>query len=291
MSLKRILDDLVEHLHTEVDYALTTIGGEEVTQTSELPAIILSIESAQFQSDGIGGPRSSFEEGALQLDVLLDLEHPSLEFPGESVSLLDDDRRGLQLPHSPLVTQDGIFALTLSASDISLNVDATPWTLVASSPTGTQFTVSPIDGKLSLGSALPATGSVTMQYYIGQWELRRQKVAGRLVMALVEDDGESLDALTQAVYDALDPSVLATTLPALLRLEPSSLGPMFDPTKPGGNSRRRALQFQFLYELQDRIISTGGGRIRRIPLHTHLRKANGDIAASESEVRTGDPSS
>jgi hypothetical protein len=234
--------------------------------------------------------------GALRVRASIDLANPTL--PGDaSFSLIDPTRRIVTLPHGGLVRSDGGEAVApLEPVDISVQLDATPLTVVTGAPSPGQVQADPMLGQLRTGSALPASGTLALEYFLGQWERRVERIAGVLrvdACALSGVDAEQLGA--SCVGRLLAPEAAASIV-QLTSIELTALGTVEQraaspPPQPVGVThfrRRAAFAFEFQH-MVDRSESSGGV-IRRIPVTTRLEARRVDRVTgtiiSETVVET-----
>jgi hypothetical protein len=242
-----------------------TIGVVEPQSGSDLPAIVLLLDSTARSGNGLGS-RSAVVTGALSTTAAIDLANPVL--PGDpSFRLLDDPRTNLVLPHGGLVRSDGT-AGPLAAADLSVDVAGTAATVVAGAPAAGQVNADPAIGKLTFGMPLPADGTVTASYFLGQWEQRVVRIKGVLRADACAADGDTTVALADALVAALTAAVANNSVPGLRFIDLNSLGSV-GPFEQGTGVRRRTARFSFDFESEDNRPDSGGV-IARIPINTTL---------------------
>ena len=238
------------------------LGVVEPFTDDELPALVMSIDECQRLGNGLGERTSLITRGALAWQAVVDLAKPVL--PADpAFSLLSADRRQLSLPHGGLVAHDGSLG-ALTSADIQVDVNGISLPLVTTAPTGEQFSVDGLIGRLTFGQPLPEVGSVTASYWLGQWEQRVVRGQGVLRMAVVATDGDTVRDLSERVLSALDDPTVG--LPrGLARLEVAEIGTVgADPRLV--TARRRVARFRFEFEQEINAPESSGGVIQRIPV-------------------------
>lgn len=266
------------------------IGVAEPSKAAELPGVIVSLESVARAGGGLGG-RTETMVGALFWQASIDLASPYL--PDEpDFSLLSADRKVLTLPHGGLVRHDGTTG-PLAAADITVKLNSTTLTLVSGTPASGQYKVDPTVGQLTFGSALPATGTVTATYYVGQWEQQVQRIAGALRIDAMATDGADSAGLSQQAIEAMLSSAAKKSITRLLAISLTSVGSVGVKESASANGRRRSARFQFEFEAEINAPESSGGVIQRIPVTTHVSTSMVDaetgaisetVETEESEV-------
>ena len=194
------------------------------------------------------------------------LANPVLSFPGEAdVNLLSADRRTLKLPHAPLVDHLG-GAAALANIDMVVKLGAATYQMAAAAPVGNQFAVDREAGELTFGVALPANGTLHVEYFIGEWEEETSLVSGSLEIEVYERGASKLEDFSRAVMQALR----RPKIPGLLHLSPTAVSFIDNSSQPKGSTRFRVLTYDFRFEVTDEIIPSGGGKIRIIPIRSQL---------------------
>jgi hypothetical protein len=248
--------------------APATIGVAEPATADALPALVVSLEASARAGAGIG-ERTSLVEGALPWQATIDLAHPVL--PEEpSFVLLDASRTHLVLPHGGLVRHDGSSG-PLGGSDLTVAVNGQSRVVVTQTPTGNQVSADALVGTLTFGTAVPATGLVTVTYFVAQWEQRVRRIAGTLrldVCAAAPDDAVALSA---AAVEALAGGAPAAVIPGLVALGVTGLSSVGAAEPASANLRRRTIRFAFEFEQVINRPDSSGGIIQRVPITTHLR--------------------
>lgn len=262
MGLALLTDALATYLSSTLDPAPTTVGAIYPSQGNELPAVVISCSDARQQLRGIGRLPAPSATGALPVTSVVDLANPVATFPDAIVPLLSNNRQTLTLPHGPLVAADGQ-ATTFGSGDVHATVGATTFTVVDHAPGATEVQPDADLGVLNFGAALPAGGTLTVNYFIGEWEVRTERYQGTLLIETFATDDAGVDTLSRAVESALlEP---AGNGPAgLNEIEPTSFAPIDAAglNRPAG--RGRALGFTFDYELVLPQLSGGGGLITTV---------------------------
>jgi len=222
------------------------IGVAEPVTAAELPAIVLDVSQIRQLGNGLGERSQLITDGALPWTDTIDLANPFL--PEEpTFRLLSQDRRELVLPHGGLVRADASQG-PLSPADFSVTVAGIPRPLVAANPTGSQVTVDPQTGHLVFGTALPATGNVSANYFLGQWEERISRISGLLRIVILHLTPAIVSDLSGAVVEALQPP-RSQAIAGLDGISLVSLGSIQAPNAGLANSRARVALFYFEYEL------------------------------------------
>jgi hypothetical protein len=246
------------------------IGVAEPAQTTELPAIVLSLEATARANPGLGERAQLITNGVLPWHATIDLANPFLlEEPG--FSLLDPTRRQLTLPHGGLVKQDGSDPgdQPLAAADITVLVGGNPRAVVAGAPGANEVRADGRIGTLTFGAALPHSGDVEVSYFLGQWEQRLERISGTLRLDVCAASAPDAQALSDAVLDALLAPAARQQVRRLLALVPASLGSIGAPeTAPA--LRRRSARLAFTFEREVNRPDSSGGIIARIPVTSQL---------------------
>lgn len=261
IALQYFINSLALFLDGQVGTSLTTVGPVRPSAVSELPAVTLSMAELTCSKVGVGGNPSNLLKGSLLVSLTLDLANPVVVFPDETVNLLSGDRRNVQIPHQPLVDQNGSTPEFLGQNDISVTRDGTVITVVQAPPGNGQCRLTTGTGNLQFGSALPATGELVILYRIGQWEAETTRCTGLLQIEIFDRGAANTDQLSNEVSLALSRKNI---MKGLTRLSPVTWGAIEKPAAPGGNTRLRTLCYNFTFDHEQPVISTGGGPIRTI---------------------------
>jgi hypothetical protein len=182
----------------------------------------------------------------------------------------------LVLPHGGLRKSDGTAGL-ITDTDLRVQVAGESRKVVNPSMTAGKFDpsaadevrVEPAVGLLVFGSPLPASGIVTAEYVLGQWERRVTKIGGVLRIDFRADaPGPVIELSAHAV------AALLETPPALRGLQTIGLTALTAvglPDELQAGSRGRTALFAFDYEhIVDRPDSSGG-IIREIHITKRIR--------------------
>jgi len=240
-----------------------TIGVAEPVQGTDLPAVVLSLDSVQRLGSGLGERSALVTDGALPWTVTIDLANPVL--PEEpTFRLLSDDKTQLILPHGGLRQLEGAEG-PLGPSDLQVTVAGTPITVVNTPPGAGEVRADPAIGLLTFGSALPATGDVVVSYVLGQWERRVTQIAGVMRVDVRAASVTAAAELSAAVVSALSQATHAT-IKGLRKISVTSLSSVGLPDAQRADSRGRVALFSFDYEHEVNRPESSGGVIQRIPI-------------------------
>jgi hypothetical protein len=257
-----------------------SVGIAEPVAAGEAPAVALSLPLVRRLGPGGSGGGIEPMSGALAVDVSIDLGAPFLpDLPG--FSLVAADRLSLILPHGGLVRADGD-AGALSAADFSLTVAGASRPLMPPPPAGDGISVDPLQGIVTLATALPAAGTVAAHYHIGSWERRTTLLGGELMLAVYAAAAADAEALSVAATRAL----LNDNLPGLRSLALDQLGAIIPPPPNGAGLRSRIARFQFKFEHVVDDAFSSGGLIRTIPITTILNALRIDPATGLEGVES-----
>lgn len=243
------------------------VGVIEPADTTELPALVLSIVDSTRLGNGLGERSVTVTRGALPWRAEVNLASPFLLGHPE-FSLVSADRRRLTLPHGGLLRRDGASG-ALSSEDLQVTLDGEALALVQGAPGAGQFAVDPLVGALTFGSALPVEGELAADYTLGQWEQRVRRGQGVLELTVFAEDGSTARDLSDAVLSALDDSG-PSAVPGLSQLTVSEIGRVGRAEPPLSDARRRSVRFRFEFEQVVNVPESSGGIIQRIPVQTVL---------------------
>lgn len=273
MTLGVALGRMAQHLGAVLG-AGPTVGTAQPAGAGELPSVVLYATDAVEVPAGIGNvPRPPRTE-PLKVTSTISLADPVVRFGAEVVPLLADGGRVLRLPHGVLVHADGApVPPPLTAADVAVSVDGTPYALVAAAPAANQFQLDATTAEaLGYGEpeaagvvrfAAPLAGTaVTATYYIGEWEVAVSRYRGNLQVDVVAATPDQITTLSDAIGAALRPGSFADLGLAYV-FTPSAWGPIGAPEQPLGGGRRRTITFRFDVELETAIVPSGGGVILR----------------------------
>jgi hypothetical protein len=261
--------------------AANRIGTLEPMAPGDLPSIVLSLDSTERKRVGLG-ERSELMTGALPVHSSIDLANPFLP-DDPDFSLIDATRRIVILPHGGLVRTDGAEATTpLAPEDISVRVDGTAVTVVTGTPNAGEVHADPIEGTLRFGTALGAAGTLAIEYFLGQWERRVERIAGVLRVDTCAASAADASQLGDSTVTRLLSSDAIASIVKLITISLTSLSsvdrrsPPAPPENVGvAHFRRRALcafEFQHIVDRAD----SSGGVIRGIPLVSRLEASRLD---------------
>ena len=243
------------------------VGVIEPIASTDLPALVVSIEQNKRLGNGLGERSILVNDGALPWKAEIALANPVL--PADpTFSLLSEDRKRLTLPHGGLVRSNGASG-ALTAADIQVTVNAAPRTLVQGAPAAGEFSAEPMSGSLVFGEALPASGTVTANYFLGQWEQRIVRGQGMLRLAVFAADGPTVRDLSNKVLAALGDSG-SSPLPGLSQFTVAEIGSIGAADPPIPDARRRVVRFRFEFEQEVNVPDSSGGIIQRIPVQAIL---------------------
>jgi hypothetical protein len=243
------------------------IGVVEPADANDLPALVLAIEQNERLGNGLGERSLLVTQGALAWHADINLANPVLA-SDPSFSLLSADRKQLTLPHGGLVRKDTSTG-PLTAVDIQVTVNDASRTLVGAAPAAGQFSADPISGTLTFGDALPPTGTVHADYFLGQWEQRIVRSQGVLRLSVFAADAAAVRDLSDTVLSALGDSGPAP-LPGLSQFAVAEIGSVGGAEPPLPGVRRRIVRFRFVFEQEVNMPDSSGGIIRRIPVQAVL---------------------
>jgi hypothetical protein len=261
MALATLVDRLQQYLQSELSPAPALLGGAYPVQDDQLPAVTLSIADAGERLPGVGRTPAPTETGALRIETTIDLADPVLTSPGgEEASLLSDDRRTVHAPHGPLVRADGTADEPFEPADLRFAVDGEVFTPVAGPPGPGEVQVLARESQLHVAAPLPATGTLALGYFLGEWEVRSSRYAGALSVEAFGEDAAGVDALSRRLEAALRDAP-GGGVPGLGLLTATSWGPV---GSAFGTARRRELRYRFDYELIEPRLGTAGGPILTI---------------------------
>ena len=247
-----------------------TIGVVEPADAGDLPALVLSLERTERGSNGLGGWSALVTGGVLPVRARIDLANPVLpEDP--SFRLIDDARTTLTLPHGGLVRRDGDDPLgaPLTPADVTVTVDAVARPVVAGVPAGPQVRVDPTVGQLRFGDPLSPTAIVVVDYVLGQWEQRLERIGGVLRLDACAATAAESHALGDGAVAALLDAEARRSVRRLLAISVTSLSSV-GLAEQGTTARRRTVRLAFGFEHEVNRPESSGGIIRSIPITTHL---------------------
>ena len=253
--------------------APATVGVSEPAAGADLPALVLSLERTERASNGLGERSALITNGVLPVHATIDLANPVL--PEEpTFTLLDASRTTLTLPHGGLVQADGGDPLgaPLTGDDITVTVAGVGRPVVTAAPAGPQVRVDPTVGQLRFATALPATGTVVVDYVLGQWEQRLERISGVLRLDACAATGAEAGALADGAVAALVDAEARRSVRRLLGMSVVSLSSVGVP-EPDTAVRRRTTRLAFGFEHEINRPESSGGIIRVIPITTRMAQS------------------
>jgi hypothetical protein len=260
MPLTSLLDPVVQYLDGVLSPAPKLLGDGWPVRPNELPAVALSLADVSEHLRGIGRLPAPTLTGALRVDTTLDLANPVVAFPDEIVRLLSENRRTVQLAHGPVVRADGTTTPPWTTDDLRVVRSGTVLTPVVDPPGTGEVQILPDTAELQFPSALAATGTLQLGYFVGEWEVRTARYGGQLGVDVFADDVAGVDALSRQLGAALD----EPPIPGLRQLGPTSWGPVVGNDALPANARMRTITYRFDFELIEPKLATGGGLITTV---------------------------
>ncbi|TML91495.1 MAG: hypothetical protein E6G08_00335 [Actinobacteria bacterium] len=275
MGLAALTDALAAYLESTLEPTPALVGATYPTANTDLPAVVLSCSGARQQLRGIGRLPAPSATGALRVTDTVDLANPVATFPDAVVTLLSNDRKTLTLLHGPLVAADGTNT-TFGSADLHATVGATVFSVVEGTPGAGEVQPDPDLGVLRFGAALPATGTLTASYFVGEWEVRTERYQGTLLVETFAADTGAVDTLSRAVEAALLEPAGNGPL-GLNEIEPTSWLPIDAAGPNRASARGRALAFTFDYELVEPHVGAGGGLISTVSVDSTFGAEHFDV--------------
>lgn len=283
MPLTHVVDAVAEHLRAVVRPEPATIGAAVPAAAADLPAVTLSVREASSPLRSLGRTPRPPRTGALRVERTIDLADPVLRVNGEEALLLSPDRLVAHLPHGAVVRADGTSTPPFGPDDLGADLDGAAITIVTgAAPQAGEARLDPDRGTLSFPSPLPATGLLTLAYFVGLWEVEAEHFTGELVVEAYGTDAGALDTLVRQVEGALaGPG--APPAPGLRPLEPMAVGTAEPPDADRFGARRRTLAFRFDFEREVAAIRGGGGVVDEVDveLGVEAERDGGVVRAEE----------
>jgi hypothetical protein len=246
MSLAVVVDTLAPGLTAATG---ATASDREPTVAADLPHLTITIDNATQPLVGIGeiprGPRT----GSLAVTSDVDLTHPTRAFGDDTVDLVSGDRRTFIVPNGPVVRRE----------EVVVTDDDGPYAFVDTAPAGRQFSVDVELGELSFGQALPGTGRLRIEFFIGMWDVTTVRYSGDLGLTAFGADAASVATLSRTVADALQHPE-----PAFARITPIAWGAVREVTVGDDPANSQIVRYRFDFELEQPSLPTGGGVIRTV---------------------------
>jgi len=247
------------------------VGITEPAAAPDLPAVVLALDEVHRLGAGLGERALLITDSALPWAATIDLANPVL--PEEpTFRLLSLDRKTLVLPHGGLKRVDGSDG-ALRPADLQVKLGLTSFTVVSAAPAPGEVRADPAVGVLLFGAALPATGTLQLNYVIGQWERRVTPIAGRLRVDVYAADAAATATLSAAVLSALSRATTAE-LRGLRKIALVQAGAIVATDAAHASARRRSAVFDFDCEHEINRPDSSGGVIRIVPIATTLDTAH-----------------
>ncbi|HEU4730129.1 MAG TPA: hypothetical protein VFT22_19660 [Kofleriaceae bacterium] len=249
--------------------APSLLGVAEPSAAGDLPSVILSLEGCQREGTGAGGRRATERRrGVLPLTQVIDLANPTLP-DDPTFSLIDGTRTQLILPHGGLVRADGS-AGTLTGADLAVAIAAggppVAVIVVAGPPAAGQVSAQADPGVLVFGTALPASGSITVTYNLGAWEQELIRLTGTLRVDVCATPASQTRALSDQVASRLLDDAARQAIQRLYAIHLSALSSVAVALGDPPDATRRSARFGFLYEHERNTPESSGRAIRSIPV-------------------------
>jgi len=257
VSLAAVVDALAERLRSGLPPA--TRVGDTTPTAAEVPAVTVAVRDAGTPLPGVGRTPRGTRRGALQVTAAVDLADPVVELDGDRVPLLSEDRRTLTLPHGQLVRADGTDDTPFDDEDITASGAGGPFSVVAGDPQPGEVRPDPVTGTLRFGAPLPATGTVTVTYHLGQWDVRTLRYAGTVDVAASAADAAATAALARQIGTLLD-----RPHPDFARLQPTAWGAVALAVPDADTPATQVLSYAFDFEREEPSLPSGGGLIRTV---------------------------
>lgn len=251
MSLVPVLDALGARLGAALPDA--RVGDEVPGSVEQLPAVAVSLSDVAPRLRGIGSSPGGERHGALPVTLTVDLAEP-----GQGA--LSADRRVLTLPHGPVVRADGTSDPPFGTGDVDVD-DGAAFTVVdGAPPTGRQVRVDAAAGTLEFGVPLATAGELEVIYHLGRWEVETSRYRGRLTLVVHASDTAGVRDLGRRAADALSGTDGGLTC------TPTSWGGIGPLLLGTDDTRAQNLGFDFDAELENPVLTSGGGVISTVPV-------------------------
>lgn len=261
MSLDRVVDLLAGRLAAALGPG-TRVDDVAPVEVADIPCVVVTVTDAVTTLSGVGRVPRGTRLGALLVSVAVDLADPVVDLGGgETLTLLSDDRRTLTLPNGPLVAADGTSSLPLGADDVTAD-DGAPFTVVTGAPTGRQVQADADAGTLRFGSALQASGTLTVAYHLGQWDVVTSRAQGDAGFDVTAPTAAAVRTLSRALTSAASQGFSDDS--STIRLVPRVWGPVVPVDLAGDPVRSQRITFGLDAEVVDPVLTTGGGVISTI---------------------------
>ena len=261
MNLAIVVDTLADRVNS----GLSGVAASDMRPGSvaDLPAIAISVEDAARPLVGVGeflgGPRT----GSLEVIDTIDLTDPILDFGDEVVVLVPADRLTAIVAHGPIVDAE-----TVTASD-----GGGGYVLVDDAPSGREMRIDTDAGVVEFGQPLPDTGTLSVTYRIGMWDVTTARFSGNLIVEALAEDDMATALLSRGVA-----GLLAERDATFAKLIPLSWGVVTSTTVGGAAAHTQILRYRFDFELEQVALPTGGGVIDTVAV----------TSAADSAIETFD---
>jgi len=272
IAAAKLLKAVEAQLVAEIALPSLTIGVAEPASAADLPTVAISLQQLVNPCIGLGAHRQ-IQSGALPARTEMNLDNPVL-IDDTRILLLSADRLALTLFHGGLVEEGGSTA-PLQASDILVERNGTPFTLVENTPRAGEYRVDAVLGQLVFGEPLPSDGLIQAEYFIGQWERVVYQLQGCLIITSIAASNMEVQTLSDFVFEAL----VDQDIKGLRELEIVRIGPVTAFHRELPVMRARELQWQFDYECVVDLPDAAGGIIERVKLFSQT-----DGAEQEQEI-------
>jgi hypothetical protein len=263
MAALAFIQQMQGYLSAHASLSSATVGVALPIAITDLPAIALSLDKLHIPSIGLG-QHTEIVSGALAVQTTIDLSDPLLN-DGSGLSLLSPDRFMATLLHGGLVDSEGS-STPLETADIQVDIDGNPLTLNQNTPGTGEFSVSVLDGQLTFASPLPASGTLTASYLIGQWQRIVEQLSGELSTLVVGSSSAISETLSNSLINVVRAAHQNITGLRELNLSQLSAVNAFD--MGATPVRQRVLTWRFTFEHIVNQPESSGGIIQRIILRT-----------------------
>lgn len=266
IALQAFIDNLSVFLGDQITASAPAVGAVRPHAVSGVPAVTLSMTKLTCTTVGVGSNPSNLVQGSMPVSLTLDLANPIVTFPdNETVNLVGEDRKTLQIPHQPIVNINGSNPEYLHQNDISVTIDSDSVGVTQTEPEPGQCRLSGRTGIMEFGTALGAGGRLVVLYRIGQWEAETTRCSGLLQVDIFGNGRTQTEELSNEVAVALSQKP-QDIMSGLTKLSPVAWGAVERPAPLIGSTMQRALCYSFMYDHEQPVLSTGGGPIRVIDI-------------------------
>ena len=139
----------------------------------------------------------------------------------------------------------------------------TTFTPVAGPPGPTEVQLDPIAGTLGFASALPNTGTVQLEAFVGTWDETVERFRSQLAVDVYADSVSGVDDLSRACRRRARAGARPATT-GLRTVEPIDLGPIDLVATIAPGTRHRRLTYDVDFEHVEAVVRTSGGPIASI---------------------------